>query len=208
MCLAILKPAKASVTDDALRGGWIANSDGGGFAYIHKNKMVINKGFTSLKEFMASYKAASEKFSTSPFLIHFRIRSMGDKSVSNMHPFPVLNGSGALIHNGTISGTDAKYSTGESDTALFVAKYGASLDFDTITKHQKEWDDALGYNKVAILYNDSSYALINEKNGYWNNDVWYSNQSYKNSSSSRRAKTEEEIDDYYMALYGSPYRGD
>ncbi len=207
MCLAILKPAKASISDDILRAGWIANPDGAGYAYVYKKKMVINKGFTTLKDFLASYKDASAVFKTSPFLIHFRIRSMGDKDMANTHPFPIMNNSAALIHNGTISGTGAKPSVGESDTALFVKRFGDDLDFDTITKNQKDWDDAVGYNKIAILYNDSRHAIINERSGFWNDDVWYSNQSYKTAMSSSGSSGRnsvpfdfDEEEEYYKQL--------
>lgn len=183
MCLAILKSAKAAIADDVLRGGWTANPDGAGFAYVYKNKVIISRGFTVLKDFLAAYKTAADKYKTSPFLIHFRIRSMGSKAVSNTHPFSILGGSGALIHNGTISGTDAKHSEGDSDTSLFVKKHGDSLDYDTIIKHQKDWDTALGYNKVVMLYNDGKHAIINENSGFWNDDVWYSNQNYRTSAS-------------------------
>lgn len=174
MCLAIFKPAKVAVPEANLHQGWIRNPDGGGFAYVHKGKVHVVKGLMTWKDFLAAYLAASSKFKDSPFLIHFRIRSLGDKSDSNTHPFMFKYG--ALIHNGTIDGTGAKHAEGKSDTALFAEKVGDYLDYENTHKHKKEWDEALSaYNKVVILYNDKKHLILNEDQGKWDGDVWYSN---------------------------------
>lgn len=176
MCLAILKPAAGVVPLDRLRNGWISNPDGGGYGYVHNGKSVIRKGFDKLKEFTDAYAADAAQFSTSPFLIHFRIRTMGAKDADNTHPFQIENG--ILIHNGSLNGTGATYGTGKSDTALFAERFSKDLTYDFVHNNRTELSTALGYNKVAILYDDGRYTIINEKDGYWDNDVWYSNKTY------------------------------
>lgn len=43
----------------------------------------------------------------------------------------------------------------------------------------------LDYNKVAILYKDNSYHILNMSKGEWKDDVWYSNPTYKPLSNTR-----------------------
>jgi len=180
MCLAIVKPASAVVPEDALRAGWISNSDGGGFAFVSNGEVVIANGYMKLKDFYAAYNSAVEANPDSPFLLHFRICSMGDVSKDNTHPFPIEGG--ALIHNGTLSGTAARYSTGPSDTKYFVEMFKKDLSFDVIQDNKGKWDAAMGHNKLAMLYNDGRYQIVNEGLGVWEGGVWYSNHSFRTRS--------------------------
>lgn len=177
MCLAIFKPAKVAIPEARLRNGWVNNNDGAGFAYIKKGKVVSEKGFMFLSDFLPAYKEASTRHPASPFVIHFRIRSMGDKSPANTHPFTVENG--VMIHNGTIMGTGATYAAGPSDTAKFAETFGKDLDYATVLKHKKEFEDAIDFNKVVLLYNGGKHIILNEKQGSWKDDVWYSNHSFE-----------------------------
>lgn len=176
MCLAIVKPAAVDVPVANLREGWIHNPDGGGFAYIHKGKVKIEKGFKTLADFLTAYEAATKKHKKSPFLIHFRIKTHGDKSDANTHPFPIEGG--ALIHNGTISGTGAT-SDGKSDTCLFAEKISGKVTRDVLRDNLADWNSAIDYNKIAFLFDDGQYVILGEKNGNWTQDVWYSNFSYR-----------------------------
>ena len=177
MCLAIVKPAKVSIPEQLLKEGWLHNPDGAGFCYVAKKKVVAVKGLMTYKEFLDAYTKAVAKYPASPFLVHFRIRSQGDKSPENTHPFPIKGG--MLIHNGTIDGTKSKWGEGPSDTFYFAETFGDKMEYAFIKEHKKDWEDALNYNKVAILYDDAQYLILNEKQGEWLNDVWYSNMSYK-----------------------------
>lgn len=179
MCLAIFKPAGIEAPEDHLRAGWIANSDGGGYAYIDNGKIVVCKGFAKLAEFLEAYKKDEEAHKGSPFLIHFRIRSAGAKSLDNTHPFQFEHG--ALIHNGTMSGFSTDWEKGPSDTKLFTDKYGKVLTYENVTKFSDEWDLAMGsWNKVALLYPDGKHHIINKNNGHTEtNGMWYSNTTYK-----------------------------
>ncbi len=138
MCLAIVKPGGVSLPEEHLAQGWINNSDGGGFAYIEKGEVKFEKGFFKYQDWLAAYKAKLELFPNSPFLIHFRIASQGDKAAGNTHPFKIPGG--AVIH---------------------------------------KVDNAVGYNKLAFLYDDGKYAIIGEGKGEWVKGVWYSNGGYK-----------------------------
>lgn len=180
MCLAIVKPANRIIPKANLAAGWCSNPDGAGFAWNENGKVNHVKGLMTLKEFMAQYEEAAAVHTNSNFLIHFRIRSMGDRSASNTHPHMMSTGA-ALIHNGTLDGTGAQYDKGKSDTALFVEKFGEQLTYDKVHKYKVDFEGALGngYNKLALLYPDGKYLILNEKSGVWDNDIWYSNHSFK-----------------------------
>lgn len=183
MCLAIFKPAKCSITEETLRAGWLGNSDGAGFAFVRNGKVQIQKGFMSVKEFLEAYDKAMKANRKSPFVIHFRIRSKGDRSADNTHPFQIKNG--VLIHNGTLEGTTAEYNKGKSDTLLFSEKFADKLDYDTVSANKRDFEDAIGYNKIVLLYDDQRHIILNEGLGTWHDDVWYSNRSFETGSRSR-----------------------
>ena len=180
MCLAIAKPASVMIPEDHLRTGWVHNSHGAGYSFVKDGKVVICKGFMKLKEFMEAYLADAQANTDSPFIVHFRIASMGDNSDANTHPFPIEGG--ALIHNGTLSGTSAVYSRGPSDTNRFAQMYSKHLSFDNIEKHKDKWNKALEYSKLVMLYDDKRYQIVNESLGLWVDGVWYSNTSFRGYS--------------------------
>lgn len=181
MCLAILKPAGVIVPDEHLRNGWIGNPDGAGYGYVKDGKTVAVKGFGKLSKFMEAYKKDAEANPTSPFIIHFRIRSMGDSSAGNTHPFPIEGG--LLIHNGTLSGTGAVYGAGPSDTALFADMFKSNLTFDFVQEHKDELNRICASNKLVMLYDNGTYQIVNDTLGVWVDGVWYSNNSYRGYSS-------------------------
>jgi predicted glutamine amidotransferase len=176
MCLAIYEPAGKLTSDEALEAGWNANSDGGGYAFLHDGTVMVRKGYSKWKEFRAALAADRGVAKGSPFIIHFRIRSAGDKGMDNTHPF--LTPHGAMIHNGTISGL-ADHNIGKSDTALFAEKYGDKLTLAALREHKEQWDEAMGYNKLVFLFRDGQHHIINEGSGHWDNGVWYSNLTFR-----------------------------
>lgn len=174
MCVAILKPKGVAISEEVLKNCWDNNPDGAGFAYVKRRKVVTLKGFMSFEKFIEEYrKAEPSNRDSSPFVIHFRIATAGRVCPENTHPFPVEGG--VLVHNGHMFYTDR---TGEkSDTRLFCED---TMDY---LKGKREWvankkaiEDAIGYNKLALLFNDGDYLIINENSGMWKDGVWYSNR--------------------------------
>lgn len=174
MCLAIYKPPGKDIPLEHLTTGWQRNSDGGGFAYYHNGKIKTKRGFFKFKDFLTAYETAVAAHPNAPFLIHFRIRSMGGKEEENTHPHVFKHG--VMIHNGTLTGTSAAGSTGKSDTVLFMEKFGDRLTYDRLSNNKEQFDLALGYNKLVFLYRDGKIHIANEKGGTWIDGVWYSNQ--------------------------------
>jgi predicted glutamine amidotransferase len=182
MCVVIVKPAGRSIPEHYINNAWQSNSDGGGFAYVKDGKVVIEKGLMTLKEFKAALETALLKNKKSVFLIHLRTRTQGAKSEENTQPFQIKGA--AFAHNGGFNGTGVGYSaTGDSDSKKFADRYGDVMDYACVHDHKKGWEEAVGYNKIALLYDDGRYQIINEKDGSWENDIWYSNMYFKRSYS-------------------------
>ena len=182
MCVAILTTAGKVLTEDQLFSGWRVNGDGGGFAYVKDDKVVIEKGFMNYNAFKSAYSLAAEQFAEdSPFLVHMRIRTSGNTNANNCHPFAIKGG--ALIHNGimfTPSGdragkdpTDRK-----SDTRVFAESLFNILQLEDVKRAQEGIRKAIGWgNKVAFLYDSKDYVIVGESAGMWNDGIWYSNSS-------------------------------
>lgn len=189
MCLAIVKPSGIQVPKMHLTTGWQHNPNGAGYAFVKDGKVEIHKGFMKLKDFLDSYEVHEAVNQESNFLIHFRITSQGSDEASNTHPFEIDGG--ALIHNGTLSGTGSSYGKGESDTCKFANMFAKNLSFDFVQKYKARLNDAVRGSKLCMLYENNTYQIVNESDGQWVNGVWYSNGSWRNY----RAMTPANYDD-------------
>lgn len=189
MCVAILAKPGHRVGNANLFAGWSVNSHGAGFAYVdpNTNKVVIQKGFLkSYNEFEKALSDAYDRAPDSPFLIHMRIRSVGHQNENNTHPFPIKGG--ALIHNGTLftpTGSDVGPADDrKSDTRVFAERLYNVLEYPDVEAGKDDIGRAIGsYNKVVMLYDTKDYVIVNEANGEWVDDIWYSNSSCRLSRS-------------------------
>lgn len=183
MCVAILQKSGAVIPSAGLRGGFSSNKDGAGFAYVdpEQQKVVIRKGFMTYDDLhTAYYDAVKEYGDVSPFLVHMRIKTSGHVSAANTHPFAVKNG--AMIHNGSFFYPSSKYAGPDddrkSDTRVLAEHLGNILTYEDVLAAQQGILNAVGqYNKLVFLYDDARYLILNEKNGMWKDDIWYSNGS-------------------------------
>lgn len=173
MCVAIFKPPGVNIREEILRAAWEVNRDGAGFAFLKKGKVKISKGYMTFDAFKAAWDIHTQRHPSSPFLLHFRIRTQGAVDQERTHPFAVAEG--AMIHNGSIQGTGVTYNSEESDTSTFAKKLGARLTFTFTSSNKKELGEALGWNKLVFLYNNGKHVIINEDKGEWREGAWFSN---------------------------------
>jgi len=108
MCV-ILCFEKDYPTQDMLDSAEDYNSDGGGMAWIENGKVHYRKGIKG-KEMMEIIEKRKIKL---PFILHFRIASVGKVSTELCHPFPIQDGvpldkkgvvNGVVFHNGNWTG--------------------------------------------------------------------------------------------------------
>lgn len=182
MCVAIVTNPGKSLTSAQLEAGWRINGDGGGFAYVKDNEVVIEKGFMNLVSFEKAYQSAVKLYGEeSPFLVHMRIRTSGTTNSNNCHPFRIRGG--ALIHNGVMF-TPAGNRAGQnpqdlkSDTRIFAESLHNILELEHVKKASEGIRKAIGYgNKVCFLYDNKEVVILGEAAGFWDDGIWYSNTS-------------------------------
>jgi Glutamine amidotransferase domain len=104
MCVVLATIGNAKPSLSVLKACEAANPHGGGVAWREKNRVRFEKGIDA----DAIHKIVLRE--RGPFLIHFRIATVGSKSPELCHPFPVsgnpstaLSGkaSAVIAHNGT-----------------------------------------------------------------------------------------------------------
>lgn len=195
MCVAIYKPLGLKLDDETLRNCFITNPDGCGFAYIEAEtgELRIQK-FMTLPNFMAAYKEKQDMYiDSSPFLIHFRIKTHGLKDLDNCHPFQIDN-EHVFIHNGIIRTVPDCHEKKKSDTRMFKELILRKLpegwfDNEAITQLIEEYIGS--FSKLAVMNKEGVVHLYNESKGSWKDGVWFSNLLWE-----PRAKTTKHHADF------------
>lgn len=176
MCIAIVKKPGGVITDEQLQQCHLSNSDGAGFAYVKGDgEVVVEKGFFDPQKMIEAVRAAEKiaEAEGSPMLIHFRISTGGKVDADNCHPFAYDHGAG--IHNGWFFPATSD----KSDTREFFEEAGPVFSKENVERNAKGLDTAFGGNKVAFLFKDKTFHIVNESSGQWHDGVWYSNSSWK-----------------------------
>jgi hypothetical protein len=181
-CIAIWKPKGVQIAKKYLHNCYTNNPQGAGFAICRDNKIEIQKGFFKFKDFWKAFKGL-QKF---PALIHFRIATHGAVNAENCHPFPMLDGKFAMIHNGILP-VDLPEGKDQSDSAYFAKNILEPFIEKVPWQHEpltKFVGKSIGTgNKIIVMRSDSKAWIFNEKQGEWHNGAWYSNTGYKSCRS-------------------------
>jgi predicted glutamine amidotransferase len=191
MCIIITLPQlvkiKKEITEEILKFSWESNQDGAGYSYIEKIEkqepsLCIKKGFFKFKGFYKSFLEDRKNNTESKFLIHFRFSTFGENKTENCHPFWIDNKDAAMAHNGTIYSLNAEKNKGPSDSNLF-AEFLRKLPTkwyynDSYCRLITEYIKTI--NKIVILTKNNSFLIWNEKQGFQEEDIWYSSDYYKN----------------------------
>lgn len=177
MCVIVAQPEGARLQKSAARNCYLNNPDGAGFAFVKDGEVYISKGFKSFPHFWREYKRRSKDLS-SPFLLHFRIATVGDVNIENTHPFPSTLGS-AFAHNGTMHSFKEVFE-GYSDSRN-VAELLRQLKMDITTYSGRVMLKSIlgSTNKGVFLLPNKQFVILNAAEGEVNNGIWYSNNSYR-----------------------------
>lgn len=195
------------------------NRDGAGFMYVSNYRVIIEKGFMKLDDFLKRFNELCEKynnFKNKSLVIHCRIGTSSGNTPENTHPYAVTTKENKLhklydetdlgvVHNGIISAyTPKDRSASVNDTQKFIMEYLAPIykHFKTFYKMDKfrEGIRAITNSKFVFLDKfDRTYYVgdfIDE------NGVKFSNSTYKTytnyfSNYNFKWKSTTKNDDYY-----------
>jgi predicted glutamine amidotransferase len=181
MCIAILCPQGTQITAQQFQNSWDNNYNGAGFMYNDdNNKLHVVKEMEDCDKLYKKYVKLVSKYPNATFVLHFRISNRGVINRENCHPFKVSNEL-AFVHNGTITSVDKDDK--RSDTNIFNRQIlrklpNADIKFLNNSAVKGVLEEFIGYSKIIFLDNNGQYALLNENDGYWEEGIWYSNDSH------------------------------
>lgn len=180
MCLLLTGAASAMRTvlldtPRLLEDVYDSNSDGLGVMY------ATSRGLKVVKTLPESPAAARKFLSRLPaddrqVAVHWRMRTHGNIDLHNCHPYEIIPGEAALMHNGILH-TGNKADPTKSDTWHFIEDYLKGHDHDVLhdPKFARLLADFIGDNRFAIMSGDGRLTVINEDQGVHASGVWFSN---------------------------------
>ena len=177
MCMAIFKPAGKNIPIDYLKTSFASNPHGCGIAFADGSSVTIRKGLWTWEQFLSEYSPRGNM----AMLIHFRWATHGAQNETNCHPWQLLNGKLAMIHNGVLPIECADEAL--SDTGNF-----AKLVLEPMLASHNADNPALRFliesaigpaNKIAIMDKAGTAVIYNETSGEWQDGVWFSNSGFR-----------------------------
>jgi len=183
VCIIIAKQPRQTIKKSHIYEGFDSNPNGAGFMYLKDGHVTIDKGYSDPKKFYRAFKDVEREYPNSPIVLHMRIATSGKTDVENCHPFYTRHGVG-FCHNGIIS--QYSYANSQhSDTWHYVESVLNKLP-------DKFWTDKgiLGLIETTAVLSHSKFVLLtpdgpiifNEMAGEYHQGIWYSNNTYKQSS--------------------------
>jgi len=155
-----------------------SNPDGIGIMY------ATTKGLKIVKTLPKNYADAFAFISKLPdddreLAIHFRWTTHGNTDLTNCHPYDVVNGYVAMMHNGILH-TGNKADTTKSDTWHFIKDYLA----EAVHEHPALVHNAgyltmiaefIGDNRFVFMDGDGRMSHVNYDQGVEHEGMWFSN---------------------------------
>lgn len=187
MCVIAVKPKGTIISKDTLNRCFDANSDGAGFVVRRNSSLITEKGFFTFDAFWDAY----ERHEREVAVIHFRIKTHGNKDADMCHPFRVTDKL-YVAHNGIIDISTESDRT-KSDTWHFtelVLKPELVPDPAALYRPSFQFllGSTIGHSKLAFIDARGKTVIINKDKGTMEGDVWYSNTSYKSTRTVSRSR--------------------
>lgn len=181
MCIIIYRPADAAgiVTREELQSAAAQNRDGYGLMWRGDDgKVRVWRGDASRRKDWIGRFMALQKFGVE-IAAHARYATHGVLGKTMCHPFWIVPGKSALMHNGVLSPPEHDGQKGWSDTKFFVENIVKRLPEDWSDHVHLRWlvEQATSGNKLVIFERDRC-TIINEKLGHWREGIWFSNHGY------------------------------
>jgi len=157
---------------------YTTNPDGIGIMY------ATTKGLKIVKTLPKNYADAFAFIGKLPdddreLAIHFRWTTHGNTDLTNCHPYDVVNGYVAMMHNGILH-TGNKADTTKSDTWHFIKDYLA----EAVHEHPALVHNAgyltmiaefIGDNRFVFMDGDGRMSHVNYDQGVEHEGMWFSN---------------------------------
>lgn len=191
MCVIIYKKRGLNIPDrQFLLKCWIANPDGGGFAYNDNNAVHYQKGFQKFSDFYNTLLKVNEesKLYNKDLIIHFRIGTSGGKTPQKTHPFVITNSyrkmeklqgtcKQSFFHNGIMSDfASDKHSDTENFTAMILSTIRNLEQQDTLIDYLARVNNSkfaiITRNRVILggdYLSDNNMLVSNRNYSYYYN---------------------------------------
>ena len=184
MCLLTLIPDYVTPDMERFKVAAKSNPDGFGFAISTGKKLHIVRSM-DFEEVANKFVDARKKMQ-GPAIFHFRWTTHGTNTVDNCHPFLLGQDKDTVLgHNGILP-VKMEANETRSDTRVFaediMPAVGGISSLDDGEYFQQMADWAKGSKLAFLTVNDDAnydWYILNEKDGHWDSDVWWSNESYK-----------------------------
>ncbi len=182
MCIAFYAPPNTTIDRATLKRCFESNPHGAGFIIPTKNGPQVKKGFFKFKEWAdcISHRLRRNKHGV---IGHCRIATHGGVDELNCHPHIIASHNSAFVHNGIISQHCVKDSE-FSDSILFGREVLEALpkNWNEVAGMKEQIEEYIGkHNKIIYAFDNGSVEIINKDTGIWDNGVWYSNSSFRES---------------------------
>lgn len=173
------------------------NRDGAGLAWINKDgDCEYRKGYMSEKDFVDGYQQHildGGAYKRGPVLIHARIATLGKVCIENCHPFPIRGG--VMAHNGTLwhGGNGVSRLAEKSDTREYAERMTNNLGYEVVDLACEQLGIVIEKkNKFVFLYAKGKFVIVNENEGVWQKDTWFSNMNWYSNFIRRTGQQEQQ----------------
>jgi predicted glutamine amidotransferase len=184
MCIILLKPKGAILTEEKIKEAYEENPHGSGFVYYEPrgNKYKIFKRLDNEELLLKEYKEkVGDREKDLVVIWHSRIRSAGDISIENVQPFYLPNMGAMMAHNGTfIAPKFLDNKSKKSDTVQVADWIDNHLNPEFFEdEHRRDMlESYLGSSRVVFLFGET-YYILNEDSGSWVDGIWQSKKEIK-----------------------------
>jgi predicted glutamine amidotransferase len=185
MCLLTFIPEYVTPDTERFDVAAISNPDGFGWAIVDGSRVIRGRGMR-YEQVLDQFMNTRRRY-PGVAMFHFRWATHGEESAKNCHPFILGSDEASVMgHNGILP-VDVPKGSKRSDTAEFASRvFPATARDITALDDAKYVEDLSAWakgNKLVFLTANSAaksnYYIINESEGHWDKDMWWSNYSYE-----------------------------
>ena len=152
-----------------------SNPDGLGIMY------TTTRGLRVIKKLPNTIKDCEKVLARLPndgrdVAVHWRWRTHGDVNLEQCHPYEIEKDVSMMMHNGVLH-TGNKADTKKSDTWHYIEDFLKGVHQNTLhdPAFKKLVSEHIGDNRFAIMTKDGRLTVVNEDQGLYVNDIWFSN---------------------------------